>query len=81
MNTAVKLTLRIAFLVALVYVLAAVFGFAHKSRGGWGGKGCRRFPSPVSQPSYPWTSTGMRATLIATPGTDVPMVGINSQVP
>lgn len=82
MNRAVKITLRIALLVALVYVLASVFGFVQgfgTRRGG--GRGCKRFPGSVSQPSYPWANTGMRSTLIASAGTDVPRVGINMQVP
>lgn len=91
MNGAVKVGLQVAFLVGLVYVLAAVFGFVEgvsyragnvRLAVGKGGKRCNgQQPGAVLAGAYPYANTGMVSTLIASAGTDVPRVGINSQLP
>lgn len=92
MNKAVTITLRIAFLIGLVYVLAAIFGavqgfslrgpdvrLAVGKRAQKGRQNCRS--GVVLTPAYRNAYTGMRSTLIASAGTDVPRVGIQSMVP
>lgn len=92
MNRAVTITLRIAFLIGLVYVLAAVFGAVQgfSMRGPdlrlavgkkAQGKKCRNRTGVVLAPAYRNARTGMVSTLIASAGTDVPRVGIQSMVP
>lgn len=91
MNGAVKVVSQIAFLGVLIYALAAVFGVVE----GFSvrGKDLRfavgraaqnkkmQMPGAVLTGAYKYANTGMIRTLIATAGTDVPQVGINSQIP
>ena len=93
MNRTVKVSIQIAMLVAWLYLLAAVFGLvegfsvrgkdlrlAVGRRAAQGGRKQQR-PGAVLTPAYMYADTGMVATLMATAGTDVPRVGINSQLP
>lgn len=92
MNRAVTITLRIAFLIGLVYVLASIFGAAQGfsvrgpgdfrlAAGRKAKKNCRNQAGVLLAPAYRNAVTGMRSTLIASAGTDVPRVGIQSMVP
>lgn len=92
MNKAVKVTLQIGFLIAMVYVLAAVFGAVQgfsvngpDLRLAVGKNADRRrrpqHPGAVLTDAYKYANTGMASTLIASAGTDVPRVGIQSRIP
>lgn len=92
MHKAVKTTLQIAFLIAMIYVLAAVLGMVQgfSLRGkdlrlavGRNAERRRRpqHPGAVLSGAYKYANTGMRSTLIASAGTDVPRVGIQSRQP
>lgn len=91
MHKAVKTTLQVAFLIAMIYVLAAVFGMVQgfsvrgkDLRFAVGRDAARRrpqHPGVVLSGAYKYADTGMRSTLIASAGTDVPRVGIQSRQP
>ncbi len=83
MNDTVTMLLRIAFLVILIWVLAAVAGKApgasvnapgFRARIGPGGK-CRR--GPRRRPRWMWGSNGMVGELIPTTGAQPTIVGMN----
>lgn len=82
MKGAVKVTLQIVFLIALVYVLASIFGAAQgltvngpnfRARVGKGK--CRGWKGYVRTEANPWVSSGMYGEMIASPGLVAPMIG------
>lgn len=89
MKGIVKLSTQAVLLLAVIYVLASIFGAAFGMRIQSKDFGLRvgpkqhrgRRPGSLSNPAAPWAQTGMGAELIASPGTSVPMVGIQSMNP
>lgn len=80
MNSTTKIVLRIGFLVALVYVLAEVFGAVE---GSTVRKGCHkrgRMPGDALLPAAPWADTGMLSHFMPSSG-DTPQTGIQSRLP
>lgn len=86
MNRVLKTTLRVALLLALIWVLAALTGVVQGATlqignsGKRGRRGCR------GRAGYRWTNTGMQASRVVTPGVDnsiragVPRVGVGWSV-
>ena len=89
MNKAVQLSLRIAILVGLVYLLAAVFGVVEgfslsgkdfRLAAGKRAQRKPRIPGAELLPAAPWADTGMLTTFMPTSG-DAPQTGIQSRMP
>jgi hypothetical protein len=85
MNDTVTTVLRVAFLVILIWVLAALTGTSarasvsssgFRARIGKGG-GCGRGRGPRRRPRWAWGSNGMVGELIPTTGTQPQLVGLS----
>jgi hypothetical protein len=72
-----KLILRVVFLGALIWLLAALAGAAPGATLRIGdGRKRKRDPRCRGRNANTWVASGMGAEMITTPGTDVPTVGI-----
>jgi len=86
MNGAVKITLQVIFLVALIYALAAVVGAApgvsvrgpgFKARLGRSGKRRRGRYGRRRSRRNEWVASGMYGEVAQTPGSALPMAGVS----